>query len=132
MLKLFESDDSHKLTESIGRTQADWMDEDPDNWDEGQLDDIITRYDVAAKYLNCKASDLVNIDNEDDNEEAYQTVINLIDDGDDGKDVDISNLDGLAGLYILPNGCKIVTTNEWGYGTIYIKKSDLNKILRDN
>lgn len=132
-LKLFESDDNRKLTESLGTTQAYWKGEDPNDYEDGVVNNTIKRFDAAAKYLKCKASDLVNIDNQPENEEDYFMIYDLAEEG-DYKDIDMPRLDDeeSAGLCTLSNGCRIVLTDDWGYSEIFIKKSDLDKILRDN
>lgn len=121
---------SGKLNESVGMTQDDWKEVDPNDYDEGQVEGYIEGYDEAAKALKCKAKDLVNI-TEDDGP-AYDKIIDRIKDGDKGQKVKMSSIDGQAGLFTLTNGCTVVTTNEWGYGTVYVKKSEVKKAMNES
>lgn len=116
-----------KLNESVGMTQQDWKNEDPSGYDDGQVEGFIKSFDEAAKAMKCKASDLINI-TEDDGK-AYDDILDNIKDGDNGKPVKMDSIDGRAGLFSLTNGVTVITTNEWGYGTVYVKKSDLRKAL---
>ena len=119
-----------KMNESIGMTQDDWKKVDPNGYDEGQVEGYIRGYDEAAKALKCKAKDLVNITEDDD--EAYNKIIRRIKESDKGQKVKMPSVDGFAGLYTLTNGCTIVSTNEWGYGTVYVKKSELKKAMNES
>ena len=119
-----------KMNESIGMTQDDWKKVDPNAYDEGQVEGYIRGYDEAAKALKCKAKDLVNITEDDD--EAYNKIIRRIKESDKGQKVKMPSVDGFAGLYTLTNGCTIVSTNEWGYGTVYVKKSELKKAMNES
>lgn len=121
---------SGKLNESVGMTQDDWRNEDPNNWEDGQVEEYIKYFDYAAKALKCKSKELVNI-TEDDGP-TYGKIIDRIRDGDKGKDIRIPGIDGLAGIYTLTNGCTIITTNEWGYGTLYVKKSEVKKAMNES
>lgn len=118
------------MNESVGMTQDDWKEVNPSGYDEGQIEGYIRGYDEAAKALKCKAKDLVNI-TEDDGP-AYNKILNRIKDGDKGQKVKMPSIDGQAGLFTLTNGCTVVTTNEWGYGTVYVKKSEVKKAMNES
>lgn len=121
-----------KLNESIGITQDDLYDELKsgmihDEEEEEEIECHIKNFDDAAKILKCSSKDLINI-TEDDS--AYNKIISNIKNNDTGEDVEMSEVNGLAGLYTLINGCNIVTTNEWGYGTLFVKKSEIRKAMK--
>ena len=118
------------MNESVGMTQSDWEEVRPEDYDEGQVEGYIKNFDDAAKALKCRAQDLVNI-TEDDGE-AYNKIIRRIKKGDKGQKVKMPSVDGLSGLYILTNGCTVVTTNEWGYGTVFVKKSEVKKAMNES
>ena len=120
-----------RMNESIGMTQSDWEEvRRPEEYDDEQVEGYINNFDYAAKVLKCKSRDILNI-TEDDGE-AYNKIIRRINKGAKGQKVRMPSLDGSASLYTLTNGVNVVITNEWGYGTVFVKKSEVNKAMNES
>ena len=120
-----------RMNESIGMTQSDWEEiRRPEEYDDEQVEGYIKNFDYAAKVLKCKSRDILNI-TEDDGE-AYNKIIRRINKGAKGQKVRMPSLDGSASLYTLTNGVNVVITNEWGYGTVFVKKSEVNKAINES
>lgn len=120
------------LNESVGLTYSDWLDRNqgPEAGDE-LVTAWIDNFESAAEILKCSVNDLVNI-TEDDDEVAYDKIIKKIAKGDKGKSVELPMIDGKAGLFTLTDGTTVITTNEWGYGTVFVRKSDLKKAMNES
>ena len=119
--KINEAYDDGEISRFMYR---DYKEMDPNDYDEGQVEDWIGDFEKVAKLLGVDKSKMVQITEENP---RYDKLIKFA----KGKGTPVKNLsiDGQAGLWTIGE-TKMITTNEWGYGTIYISLADEKILLK--
>ena len=115
--KMNEAHDYDHDDEDISRfTYSDYKEMDPRDYDDGQVQGWIKDFETVAKLLKIDKSKMIQITEEN---RAYNKLISMLDKKVKPTPVNGLSIDGKAGLSEI-KGNKVVTTNEWGYGTIYL------------
>ena len=106
-------------------TYQDYKEMDPRDYDDGQVKAWIKNFELAAKMLGVDKSKMVHITEENP---SYDKLIKFTQ-GQKAGPVRGFDLDGKAGFYNIYDS-KMITTNEWGYGTIYISLQGEKALLK--
>ena len=113
--------------EDISRfTYSDYKEMDPRDYDDGQVQGWIKDFETVAKLLKIDKSKMIQITEEN---RAYNKLISMLDKKVKTTPVNGLSIDGKAGLSEI-KGNKVVTTNEWGYGTIYLSIEAEKSLLK--
>ena len=125
--KMNEAHDYDHDDEDISRfTYSDYKEMDPRDYDDGQVQGWIKDFETVAKLLKIDKSKMIQITEEN---RAYNKLISMLDKKVKPTPVNGLSIDGKAGLSEI-NGNKVVTTNEWGYGTIYLSIEAEKSLLK--
>lgn len=125
--KMNEAHDYDHDDEDISRfTYSDYKEMDPRDYDDGQVQGWIKDFETVAKLLKIDKSKMIQITEEN---RAYNKLISMLDKKVKPTPVNGLSIDGKAGLSEI-KGNKVVTTNEWGYGTIYLSIEAEKSLLK--
>lgn len=125
--KMNEAHDYDHDDEDISRfTYSDYKEMDPRDYDDGQVQGWIKDFETVAKLLKIDKSKMIQITEEN---RAYNKLISMLDKKVKTTPVNGLSIDGKAGLSEI-KGNKVVTTNEWGYGTIYLSIEAEKSLLK--
>lgn len=125
--KMNEAHDYDHDDEDISRfTYSDYKEMDPRDYDDGQVQGWIKDFETVAKLLKIDKSKMIHITEEN---RAYNKLISMLDKKVKPTPVNGLSIDGKAGLSEI-KGNKVVTTNEWGYGTIYLSIEAEKSLLK--
>lgn len=125
--KMNEAHDYDHDDEDISRfTYSDYKEMDPRDYDDGQVQGWIKDFETVAKLLKIDKSKMIQITEEN---QAYSKLISMLDKKVKPTPVNGLSIDGKAGLSEI-KGNKVVTTNEWGYGTIYLSIEAEKSLLK--
>lgn len=125
--KMNEAHDYDHDDEDISRfTYSDYKEMDPRDYDDGQVQGWIKDFETVAKLLKIDKSKMIQITEEN---RAYNKLISMLNKKVKPTPVNGLSIDGKAGLSEI-KGNKVVTTNEWGYGTIYLSIEAEKSLLK--